>query len=66
MTITVNGRSEVLEGARTVRALLHQLGLGREGVAVAINGAVVPRSAQESTLLRAGDQVEVICAVGGG
>ncbi len=36
------------------------------GVAAAVNGEVVRRAAWESTLLAAGDQVEVITAVQGG
>lgn len=36
------------------------------GVAVAVNGAVVPRSAWKSTSLTAGDRVEVVTAVQGG
>lgn len=36
------------------------------GVAVAVNGAVVPRSAWATTALRDGDAVEVVTAVQGG
>jgi sulfur carrier protein len=36
------------------------------GIAVSLNGAVVPRAAWASTMLRAGDQVEIVRALQGG
>ena len=66
MTLKINGRTEELSDGLTIGALLTRLGLRRDGVAVAVNGAVIPRSAHDGHGLRAGDQVEVITAVGGG
>jgi sulfur carrier protein len=36
------------------------------GVAVAVNGEVVPRSMWDETIVNAGDRVELLDAVGGG
>ena len=49
-------------------ALLGLLGLepGRRGIAVAVNGAVVPRSRWSQAELADGDEVEVLTAVQGG
>jgi sulfur carrier protein len=65
--ITVNGMTEAL-AAPTVAALLEARGIaaGAKGVAVALNGAVVPRAAWAETTLSAGDAVEIIKAMSGG
>ncbi len=65
--IKVNGVSEELAAAN-VAALLEARGIaiGARGVAVALNGAVVPRAAWAETTLAAGDTVEIIKAMSGG
>jgi sulfur carrier protein len=66
-TIRVNGAARPLR-ARSLAGLLEDLGLstGSRGVAVAVNGSVVPRSGWDTVNLRAGDDVEVVGAVQGG
>ncbi len=66
-TIRVNGESEPL-GAATLAALLDQKDIagGQRGIAVALNGAVVPRAAWPSTALRPGDSIEIVRARQGG
>jgi sulfur carrier protein len=68
MLITVNGkRTEVPAGA-TVRSLLDQLHRTPDGrgVAVALEGEVVPRTAWPRTEISDGAHVEVVVAVQGG
>ncbi|GAA3681618.1 sulfur carrier protein ThiS [Nocardioides ginsengisoli] len=66
MTITCNGEPVRTE-ARAVADLLHErLGGRPDGVAVAVNGEVVPRSAWPDRLLADGDVVELVTAVQGG
>jgi sulfur carrier protein len=65
--VTVNGTSRPLAEPATLQAALGSLGLpGLRGVAAAVNGEVVPRSAWESRTLARGDQVLVIRATQGG
>lgn len=66
-TISLNGTPRPLSAA-TVAALLEQQEIGADarGVAVAVNGAVVPRSRWSATPLRAGDAVEIVRARQGG
>lgn len=66
MTIQVNGRAESVEDGISIAALLFRMGLARDGIAVAVNGAVVPWSAHGERVISPADQVEVIQAVGGG
>ena len=65
--IQVNGRSEPLAAA-TLEALLaeKEVDTGRRGIAVALNGAVVPRAAWADTPLQPGDNVEIVRARQGG
>jgi sulfur carrier protein len=67
MRLTVNGR-DVDEGGDdlSVAALVERLTPARRGVAVAVNGAVVPRSTWDAAGLRDGDRVEVLTAAQGG
>ncbi|MFZ5481375.1 MAG: sulfur carrier protein ThiS [Myxococcota bacterium] len=60
----VNG--EERPAAATVAALLAELEAPPEGVAVAVNGEVVPRREWATRALSDEDRVEVIRAVGGG
>jgi sulfur carrier protein len=66
MQILVNGAPRELSDDSTVERLLVELGCAPEGVAVAVNLAVVPRSQRVGHRLRPGDRVEIIQAVGGG
>jgi sulfur carrier protein len=68
MTIQVklNGEPrELAEGSTVVQAVA-ALTAAASGVAAAVNGVVVPRGSWAATLLRDGDQVEVVTAVQGG
>ena len=66
-SIRVNGESEPLAAA-TLEALLAEKAVDTEqrGIAVALNGAVVPRAAWPKTQLRPGDSIEIVRARQGG
>lgn len=66
--ITVNGQSRELPAQGSLVELIDDLvkAPGGRGVAVAVNGAVVPRAAWATTRLVAGDRVEVLTATQGG
>lgn len=65
-SIRVNGKEETLSAA-TVAELLQARGVNSSrGVAVAVNGAVVPAGAWRSRSLAAGDEVEIVRPFGGG
>jgi sulfur carrier protein len=64
--IRVNGRAEPLTVA-TVAELLSMRGIvGGRGLAVAVNGVVVPAGAWRERPLAAGDDVEIVRPFGGG
>jgi sulfur carrier protein len=65
--IRVNGQ-DVSVAAATITELLAEqaIKLGQRGIAVALNGSVVSRSAWGETALRPGDSVEIVRAMQGG
>ena len=66
MHVTVNGTPRGIPGDLTVADLVAELTLHRRGVAVAVNGEVVPRTGWAHAALRDGDRVEVLTAAQGG
>jgi sulfur carrier protein len=67
VSIRVNDQPRTLAAASTLADLVRELGLqGRQGVAVAVNGAVVPRAKWPTQLVAEGDRVLVIRATQGG
>jgi sulfur carrier protein len=65
--IRINGQDEPLRVA-TLAALLDEKAVdtGQKGIAVALNGSVVPRAEWPATALKAGDSVEIVRARQGG
>ena len=64
--IRVNGKDEQVSAA-TVAELLAARGITKpKGVAVALNGAVVPASGWSAAKLAAGDRIEIVKPFGGG
>jgi sulfur carrier protein len=66
--IVVNGEPRDLVAGTTVAEVLEALGVapGRRGVAIAVDGEVVPRGAWGATALPDGSRVEVVHAIQGG
>jgi sulfur carrier protein len=66
LSVLLNGAPRDLPGGATVADAVGALTTHRRGVAVAVNGEVVPRSAWPTTALAPGDRVEVLTAAQGG
>jgi sulfur carrier protein len=66
MRLTVNGTEKDVAAGATVELLLQTLALRRDGVAVALNDDVVPRTEHGTRTLNDGDRLEIIVAVAGG
>jgi sulfur carrier protein len=64
--VVVNGKSWEIAATMTLVDLLEQLEIPRRGVAVEINGEIVPRARQAEQSLAAGDRLEIVSLVGGG
>lgn len=69
LTIILNGQSRLFEGlsdSASVDALVAELGLKGDRVAVELNGEIVPRSGWAATGVNDSDRIEVVHFVGGG
>jgi thiamine biosynthesis protein ThiS len=66
VTIRLNGEAVELAGPVTVSALLARLEIDPRRVAVEHNLVVVKRAAYDATVVRDGDEVEIVNFVGGG
>jgi sulfur carrier protein len=66
VTLSVNGSSRDVTTGTTLDVLLDDLGVRRDGSAVALNDDVVPRGRYAATVLQEGDRLEIIVAVAGG
>jgi sulfur carrier protein len=68
MTIWVNGQERELSNGATVADAVEATGAARDGrgIAVALEGEVVPRDRWQQTALADGQHVEVVQAVQGG
>ena len=66
MKISLNGKpQDVPEGIALV-ALLDELKVNRQQVAVELNSELIPREQHADWVLRAGDRLEIVTLVGGG
>jgi sulfur carrier protein len=66
MTVVVNGEVHELNDGATIGDVVRSLTDEERGVAVALDGEVVPRAAWATTTLRGGERIEVLRAVQGG
>jgi sulfur carrier protein len=68
VVVTVNGERRELPAGATVASVIAGLSSAPDGrgVAVAVEGEVVPRGAWEQTSLAEGVHIEVVAAVQGG
>jgi sulfur carrier protein len=66
MTVVVNGARLELPDSTTLTDAVARLTVAVQGVAVAVNGSVVPRGLWPDTVLADADEVEVLTAVQGG
>jgi thiamine biosynthesis protein ThiS len=65
MNLTINGESQVFS-AETLAALVEQLGMKADRVAIELNREIVSREQWPQTPLHDGDRLEIVHFVGGG
>ena len=66
VALTVNGKPAQAEEGSTLGQLADSLGLPALGVAIALDGEIVPRSQWAFTLVSEGCAVEVVSIAAGG
>lgn len=63
---TLNGQARELDAETCVARLLTELGYADKRVAVELDGEIVPRSRHAETMIKPGNRIEIVVAVGGG
>ena len=66
ISINVNGERREFEAPLNCADLVARLDLAGKRVAIERNGEIVPRSLFPQQVLRDGDRLEIVVAVGGG
>lgn len=66
MKLVINGEERSVEGVSTLAALVEQLGMKADRVAVELNREIASRAKWAETTLRDGDRLEIVHFVGGG
>lgn len=66
MHILVNGVDTTIPDGSSLRDLLTQLGMAEARLALECNQTIVPRSEHGTRILREGDIIEIVHAIGGG
>jgi thiamine biosynthesis protein ThiS len=66
MKIQINGEAQDFTDRFSLAALVGQLGMKSDRVAVELNGEIVPRDRWAQTMLGEGDRLEIVHFVGGG
>jgi len=66
MEIIVNGNAGAIPEQTSTNELLETLGLAGKRLALEINCEIVPRSSFDQHIIRPGDRVEIVHAIGGG
>lgn len=66
LEIELNGEPFRVQAGQSLDALVRQLGIGNQAVALAVNRQVVPRQQWGERLLAQQDKVDIVRAIGGG
>ena len=66
MKLMINGEAREFEQPLTLAAMIENLGMKADRVAVELNRDIAPRDSWASTQLSEGDRIEIVQFVGGG
>ena len=66
MNILLNNKPETIFDGSTIKKLLEQKNVQSKYFAVEINKKIIPKSNHDSYIIKDGDKIEIITAIGGG
>jgi sulfur carrier protein len=66
MNLVINGEERSFDDGLTLAALIEEIGMKQDRVAVELNRDIVQRDKWASTSLNSGDRLEIVHFVGGG
>lgn len=66
MRLIINGQNREFRDVSSLAELVRELDISVPHFAVAVNSQVISKAGYESTVIRDGDKIEIVHAVGGG
>ena len=66
MKLTINGEPRDFDSPLSLAALVQEMGMKQDRVAIELNRNIAPREQWDQTQLADGDQLEIVHFVGGG
>ena len=66
MNILLNNKPEILFEGSTIKKLLIKKNIKNKYFAVEVNRKIIPKSDHETHVIKDGDRIEIITAIGGG
>jgi len=66
ISVQINGEEKVFATEVNLEWVIDSLTLQNKKIAVEINEQIIPRSEYTKTLIKNGDSIEIVAAVGGG
>lgn len=64
--VFINGKKKLLEKDKSLTEVLKLLKITKNGIAIEINSAVVPKSQYVNTFVKDNDRIEIVQFIGGG
>ena len=65
-TLYLNGVKISIEKEIDITTFLKNQNLSQKKIAIAVNGAIIPKKEYQKIILKEGDKIEIVQAVGGG
>lgn len=66
MKVMINGEARQIADTPTISALMEQLGIAQDQVAIEHNHTIIPKSQYDNTTLNESDTIEIVRFIGGG
>ena len=66
MNILLNNKPEILFEGSTIKKLLENKNIKIKYYAIEVNRKIIPKSDHETHIIKDGDRIEIITAIGGG
>ena len=66
MKIFLNNKVTIIKKEMTIENLLSQIDVTHKYFAVEVNEQVIPKSSHKIFVIREGDKIEIVTAIGGG
>lgn len=66
MQIIINGKNKTISNNTTLTALLNELNIDAQRVAVELNMSIIDKSDYSKTILKNSDRLEIVSFIGGG